>query len=237
MKKQKFSDLIVWENEQYLLINKPYDIATLDERDSSRPSILRMARDYCPSVKVCHRLDKETSGILLLAKDPEAYRHASIQFEHRLVEKVYHAIINGLPNWLEIQVNLPIAPSGKSHVRIDYEQGKPSETFFRVLQSFEAHTLVACMPHTGRMHQIRIHLAAIKSPIVADNLYGGAPIYLSSLKRKYKFKEEEAEEPISRRVALHARSLAFTDEAGNRIFAEATYPKDFRVMLQQLDRQ
>src|SRR6476469_110324 len=100
MIRPNFKDLIVFENDDFILINKPPYIATLDERNASARdnslSILRLAKAYSEDAQVCHRLDKETSGVLAIAKNPEAYRHLSMQFERRKVEKVYHAVVDGI---------------------------------------------------------------------------------------------------------------------------------------------
>jgi 23S rRNA pseudouridine955/2504/2580 synthase len=236
MKKPNFQDLIIFENENYLVISKPYDVATLDERDLSRYSILRLAREFYPDMQVCHRLDKETSGVLALAKHPEAYRHLSIQFEKRKVAKIYHAMVNGIHDFKEKVIAYSISPSGKSAVRLDALEGKKSKTIFDTLETYKKHTLVQCRPVTGRMHQIRIHLAAIKANIVADVLYGGKYFYLSEIKKGYRGKPDLDEEPFMKRVALHAYSLTFTDldETVREIIAP--YPKDFNAMVRQLEK-
>ncbi|HLK97256.1 MAG TPA: pseudouridine synthase, partial [Hymenobacter sp.] len=109
MKPFLFEDLIVSENDDYIIINKPPRVASLDERtpDRSGQSILRLAKAYHADAQLGHRLDKETSGILAIAKHPEAYRHLAMQFEHRQVTKRYHAITNGVHNFEGISVYLP----------------------------------------------------------------------------------------------------------------------------------
>ncbi len=95
MKVPKFADLILFENDDIIVVNKPPFISSLDEREGCDINILRLAKAYWADAQVCHRLDKETSGALIIAKNPEAYRTISIQFEKRQVKKVYHAIIDG----------------------------------------------------------------------------------------------------------------------------------------------
>ena len=92
------------------------------------------------------------------------------------------------------------------------------------------------MPITGRMHQIRIHLACLKAPIVADSMYGGKDIFLSELKKKFHLKQDTEELPLIRRVALHAHSLSFNLLDGSPIAVEAPYPKDFGVLVKQLEK-
>lgn len=188
--KQKIEDFILFENDDFIVINKPSGIATLDERkDVFAPAILRMAKEYSSDAQVGHRLDKETTGALIIAKNPEAYRHISMQFEHRETAKRYHAVVDGMHNWDGMLVNLPILPLKDGKVIIDRNKGKDAETWFQTLKVYKGFTLVECMPITGRMHQIRIHLTCLKAPIVADEMYGGPDVYVSDLKRNYHLKK------------------------------------------------
>ena len=232
----QLKDMILFENEDYVLINKPPHISSLDERTGEGTSILQIARDYYGDIQVNHRLDKETSGILALAKHPEAYRALSIQFEKRQVDKIYHAVVNDIHVLEGICVYLPIYPLTNGTVKIDRQRGKEAETYFDTLQLYQKHTLVQCRPITGRMHQIRIHLTALKAPIVCDPQYGGDYIYLSSIKRKFNLKKDTEELPLIQRVALHAYSLSFTQMNGERATVEAPYPKDFAVLIRQLEK-
>ena len=233
-----FKDLIIFENDDYILINKPPHIASLDERQADNSqSILRLAKEYADDAQLCHRLDKETSGVLAIAKNPAAYRHLSMQFEHRQLEKRYHAVVNGTHNFEMISVYLPIAMKRDgTMVAIDRQKGKEADTIFNSMKVYRNHTLVECMPITGRMHQIRIHLVCLKAPIVCDPTYGGEMIYLSDLKRKFNLKKETEEQPLIKRVALHAHSLTFKLLNEEIIKIEAPYPKDFEVLVKQLDK-
>ncbi len=237
--KLNFESLIVFENDDYILINKPPRVASLDERtpDKGGQSILRLAKAYHADAQLGHRLDKETSGILAIAKNPEAYRHLAMQFEHREVAKRYHAVVNGLHDFDGISVYLPISPvKDGTAVRIDREKGKVAETIFNTLKAYRRHTLVECMPITGRMHQIRVHLMCLKAPIVNDPTYGGEPIFLSQIKRKFNLKKDTEELPLIQRVALHAHSLTFNLLNGESATFVAPYPKDFDTVVKQLEK-
>lgn len=237
LKKTPFQDLILFENDDFFLINKPPHTATLDERhDDKGLSMLRQAKVYWEDAQVAHRLDKETSGVLAFAKHPEAYRHLAMQFEHRQVTKLYHAVGGGIHDFQGIIVNLPILPLKTGSVKIDKAEGKEAETVFNTLDVFKAHTLVECIPFTGRMHQIRIHLACLKAPIVMDEMYGGPPIFLSDIKRKFKMAKDVEEQPLISRVALHARALNFELLNGERQHVEAPYPKDMEALINQLTK-
>ncbi len=237
MKKSSFPDLIIFENEDFFLINKPPHTATLDERhDDKGESMLRKAKAYWPDAQVGHRLDKETSGVLIFAKHPDAYRHISMQFEHREVTKIYHAIVGGIHDFQGVLVNLPILALKIGVVKIDKTEGKLSETVFNTKEVYKSHSLIECIPFTGRMHQIRIHLKCLEAPIVMDELYGGPKIFLSDIKRKFKLAKETDEQPLISRVALHAKALNFALMNGERQMVEAPYPKDMEALIKQLEK-
>jgi 23S rRNA pseudouridine955/2504/2580 synthase len=235
MKQPDFKDLILFEDEDYIVVSKPPYIATLDERTNA-PNIKNMAKQYWPDSQVAHRLDKETSGVLAIAKHAAAYRHLAIQFEDRQVVKEYHAVVDGVHAFEDVNVYLPIYAQNNGIVKIDREKGKIAETFFNTIQAFKRHTLVQCNPITGRMHQIRIHLTCVKAPIVCDEQYGGKKIFLSELKRGFNLKKDTEELPLMRRVALHAYALTFQKMNGEEIKIVAPYPKDFDVLVKQLEK-
>jgi RluA family pseudouridine synthase len=232
--KIKFEDIVLFENENYVVVNKPAFIATLEDRSES-VNLLQLARQVYPDAQVCHRLDKETSGALAIARNPEAYRHLSIQFEKREVVKRYHAVADGLHQFSDFLVDAPILKQDDGTVRISNREGKPAQTWFNSLKSFRMHTLVECKPITGRMHQIRIHLSLSGAPIMGDTQYGGKLFYLSQVKRGFNLKKGTDEEPFMKRMALHAFSLLFQDLDGTAIEVEAPYQKDMAALLKQLE--
>lgn len=228
----KLQDILLWEDEHYLFINKPSHISTLEDRQDAY-NILQLAKKHEPDAQVCHRLDKETSGVLAIARNPEAYRHLSMQFEKREVTKIYHAVVDGIHDFKDQEVDAPILKMDDGTVKIS-RQGKQAQTFFRSLQSFRNHTLVECRPVTGRMHQIRIHLSMLGAPIVGDEMYGGKQLFLSSIKRGFNLKKFTEEQPLIKRMALHAFSLEFFDMGGVRRRVEAPYPKDIQALVRQM---
>ena len=231
--KLKFDDLILFEDENYVLINKPLFISTLEDRNTPE-NLLALAREKVEDAQVCHRLDKDTSGVLAIAKNPEAYRHLSMQFENRQVSKIYHAVVDGLHQFQNECVDAPILKQNDGTVRISRE-GKDAQTWFTSLESFKQHTLVECRPVTGRMHQIRIHLSLLKAPITGDEVYGGKIFFLSSIKRGFKLEKNTEERPLIKRMALHAHSLEFLNLNGEILKTVAPYPKDFQALLKQLN--
>ncbi|MGJ3236084.1 RluA family pseudouridine synthase [Marivirga sp.] len=227
--------LIIKESEDYIFINKPPFVSTLADRNDT-VTILSLVKKYNEDYQICHRLDKETSGVLLVAKNAEAYRNASIQFEHRQVDKTYVAIVDGLHQFQEETVNLPLHTTASGYVKISHRQGKNAKTIFNTIKTFKKHSLVSCKPETGRMHQIRVHLASLNASITGDETYGGQPLFLSSVKKKFNKGKDEEEQPIIKRFALHAQILSLTDIKGKFISAEAPYPKDIEVALKQLEK-
>lgn len=234
MKTQKLDikDLILFEDQNYFLVNKPPFLSTLADRNSP-VNLLALAREYESDAQVCHRLDKDTSGILAIAKNPDAYRHMSLQFEKRTVNKIYHAIVDGIHNFQDTLVDQPILKLDDGVVRLSRD-GKEAQTYFTSLQTFRMHTLVECRPVTGRMHQIRIHLTTLKAPITGDETYGGKPFFLSTVKRKFNLKKDTEEQPLVKRMALHAFALVFKDLAEVEHRIEAPYPKDFHALMRQM---
>jgi len=234
-KKTALEEITVFENDDFIIINKPPFISTLEDRNDA-DNILSVAKKKHLDAIVCHRLDKQTSGALLIAKNMSAYQHAAAQFEERKVAKVYHAIVEGRFIEDTIKVELPLSTSGSGKVRIDKRKGKPSETIFRPKQFFNHYTLVACKPITGRTHQIRVHLAHLGFPICGDTLYGGQPVFLSKFKKNYRLGKEKEEHPLFQRVALHAFSIKIAHLDGTEIFAECPYPKDIQMLVGKLDK-
>ncbi len=236
MAKLSLTPLILYEDDDYIVINKPPCVSSLADRTYAGPHILQLARDYYPQAQVGHRLDKETSGAMVLAKNPAAYTALCKQFEAQQVTKVYHAVLEGSHCFQAQQVEVPIAITHKHLAKIDLHNGKQATTIFTTLQNFSGYTLVSCQPITGRMHQIRVHTTTLKAPIVGDTQYGGQVLYLSTLKRHYRLKQHTEERPLTPRLALHAHLLGFVGRKNQKIAIQAPYHKDFSTLVKQLTR-
>jgi 23S rRNA pseudouridine955/2504/2580 synthase len=234
-KNPAFKDIIIQEDDDLIFINKPAFISSLDERDETSSSILKLAKKYNSELQLCHRLDKETSGIMVIAKYPEAYREMAMSFEARKVDKTYHAIVEGVLNVDAKPIKLPLGITKKGIAKVDVIDGKPAETIVTTLKMFGHFTLLACKPITGRLHQIRIHLASQNFPIVSDVTYGGHAPMLSRYKRNFKTSKFENEQTMMKRVALHAYALKF-EFKGKTYEVQAPYPKEFEVFLKLIEK-
>jgi len=225
---------ILYEDDNYLMLDKPAGVASLDEHIFTKPSMLRMLKAEFPEAQLCHRLDKDTSGCLLASKHPDAYRHAAILFEKRLVDKTYTALSCGAHSFDNLEVNLPILLSNK-RVKISKQDGKDALTIFNTVEKFKHFTVVECKPKTGRLHQIRVHLFSQNAPIVNDLLYNGKPPLMSEFKRGFRLsKDQEVEEPIISSIALHASRLAFDSIDGKRIDVVSPLRKEMEALLKIL---
>ncbi|MFM2358079.1 MAG: hypothetical protein RLY16_71 [Bacteroidota bacterium] len=230
---------IVFENDQFIAINKPSGMLTIPDREQSEPSLKDLLIQKFGSIFTVHRLDKDTSGLVVFAKNEGAHKFLSALFEGRQIEKYYLGLVQGSPTPAVGSIDAPIQEHAyiKGKMMI-HRNGKASLTDYEVLEDVSRIALVKFNIHTGRTHQIRVHAANIGHPILCDSLYGdGQPILLSKFKKNYKLsKHEEEERPILKRLALHSSRLLFTDEQGNRHELEAPLPKDMRALLQQLKK-
>jgi len=206
---------IIAETPQWLVVSKPPGWLTIPGRDSQRPGVgpapvlLEWARQKHPSLFVVHRLDRETSGVVLFARTEGDHRQANLWFQNRKVKKIYHCLAQGHPITPILKINLPIA-------------GASSITQVEVKASYQEGFLAQVLPRSGRRHQIRIHLSQQGFPIWGDTLYGGP--------RSITLGMTALTIP---RVALHASSLELP---GGEIF-KAGYSPDFIFWLAQLRKE
>jgi 23S rRNA pseudouridine1911/1915/1917 synthase len=228
---------IIAENDHFIVINKPPGLLSIPDREGKEASLKEILLQKYGQIFTVHRLDRETSGIIVFAKDPETHKFLSQAFEERTVEKYYQGIVNGTLAEKQKTIEAPIAENTvKRGVMIIHQRGKPAITDYEVLEDFGKFSLLQFRIHTGRTHQIRVHMQYVGHPLVCDELYGdGLPVKISSFKRNYKLsKNEEEEKPILARTGLHAQRLRFTDMEGNTYDLQAEMPKDMRALLQQL---
>jgi RluA family pseudouridine synthase len=231
---------VLLSDESILVVDKcPGLLSVPDRYDPDAPvasSIL--AKDW-GRLFVVHRLDKDTSGVLIYARNADAHRALSAAFESRAVSKVYRALVHGSPAWDETSCELPLSPDGDRLHRtiVDAHKGKPSATDFLVIARYKDFALVEARPSTGRTHQVRVHLSALGHPCLCDPFYGdGKPLLLSKLKKRWKGDPFD-ERPLLERAALHALRADFPHPvSGATVAVEAPLPKDMRAAISQLSR-
>lgn len=231
---------ILFQDDFLLIVDKPAGVLSVPGRDGGRGLTEIVAEQYKIEHKLflVHRLDRDTSGVMLLARSPDAQREMSRQFAQREVEKEYLALVRGQP---DEESGLVVAPIGE-HPRISGKMvagGKHprnAKTRWNLVEKLGAVSLVRCRPQTGRQHQIRVHMQLMELPLLVDPLYSETEaFYLSQVKPNYKASTRKEERPLIARLSLHAAALAFDHpQTGSRMRIEAELPKDFRSTLNQL---
>ncbi len=211
---------LLYIDDHLLVVAKPAGLPTLvDGYHPEAPFLVGVLKETYPALWVVHRLDRQTSGVMVFARTAAAHRLLNTQFEQRLAVKTYHALVQGVPAWENRSVHLRLRADGDRRHRtvVDHQRGKPAETDLLVLERFENCTLLQATPHTGRTHQIRAHLAALGHPVVSDPLYGGAML------------------PDLPRLGLHAFSIQLLHPtSGENMVFTASYPEDFNQAINLL---
>jgi 23S rRNA pseudouridine1911/1915/1917 synthase len=228
---------IIFENEDFVAISKPAGLLSIPDREGKEPSLKSWLKEKYGSIFTVHRLDRDTSGVIVFAKNEDSHKYLSMAFEERTMEKIYAGIVQGSLAQQKGSIDAPLMehPARKG-VMIVNKKGKASLTDYEVKEDLGLYSLVQFHLHTGRTHQIRVHMQSLGHPIVCDELYGDArPVLISSFKKNFRLsRSEEEEKPILQRLALHSQLLHFKDGKGVYHTLEAPLPKDMRAMLQQL---
>lgn len=237
---QKNNDFsVIYSDDDIVVLNKRSGILIAADRyNPDAPRLDLLAEQEFGRLYAVHRIDKDTSGLIIYARNPEAQKALSVQFEKREVHKTYHALVYGHPLWEDLHVDLSLLPDGDVRHRtvVDKRLGKKSITDFRLIGTCGGFSWIEAKPLTGRTHQIRVHLAANGLSIVCDPLYSGnqKPIRLSEIKRNWHGDEEE-ERPLLSRLALHAYKIEIKHpKTGETVSFTAPYPKDMDATRKQL---
>ena len=233
---------IVYEDDEIIVLNKQADLIVHPARGNRHGTLVNGLVYYSESLSsrggefrpgIVHRLDRNTTGVMVVAKTDTAHWRISRQFEQRRVKKTYLAIVHGMPELDADCINMPLGvhPRVREKYAIRPESGKEAITFYEVLERFQGFALMKMMPKTGRTHQIRVHLTYIKHPIVGDDMYGGKVVYPWQIKQG----QPELAEPIIARCALHASTLQFNHPATDKEMTfEAPLPDDMQILLDKL---
>ncbi len=229
---------VIHEDDTIVIINKKAHVLSIPDRfDPTKPNLSGLLRSRYGEIYVVHRLDMETSGIMVFAKTEEAHAHLSEQFESRSIIKKYLALCQH-----------PSEPSGTIHTSITEHRtkknmyiaslkGKEALTDYEVIKSLDRYALVSLRIHTGRTHQIRVHLKHIGAPLITDKKYGlSSEFFLSQIKR-IKFQRDKEESPLISRSALHSSTLTLTHPKTLKLETyEAPLPKDIKAVVYQLEK-
>ncbi len=236
---KKYSPEIVFENDSFVAVNKPAGLLSIPDREQTQTSLKDILLEKYGAIYTVHRLDRDTSGIIIFAKTEAVHKYFSKLFEGREIEKYYMGLVHGIPSPKKATIDAPIAEHGvQKGFYIVHQRGKPSVTDYEVIEENKMFSLVQFQLHTGRTHQIRVHCKNMGHPLACDELYGdGKPVLLSSIKKKYKLSKHDYEErPMLNRLALHSYRLKFTDADGKVIDLKAELPKDIRALMTQLQK-
>ncbi len=228
---------VLYEDPDMLVINKPAGISVHPGNPPRNDTVASWLISHYPAVRnvgdnpelrpgIVHRLDKDTSGVMLIAKNKEAFENLKNQFKERLIDKRYLALVFGKSKRKSGWIDFPIARSlkdptkqvalGKRNAHQQKTKPRPAKTFYRVKEEFKNYSLIEASPKTGRMHQIRVDLAVVGLPIVGD--------------RKYTQKTLKDTRGLKRQF-LHAQSIGFTNLEGEKVDVSAPLPPDLKKTL------
>jgi 23S rRNA pseudouridine1911/1915/1917 synthase len=233
---------IIYEDDDIIVLNKPSDMIVHPARGNTYGTLVNALVFHSDKLSsglgqfrpgIVHRLDKDTTGVMVVAKNDTAQWKIARQFEQRKTKKSYLAIVHGTPDLTADRINAPLGvhPKIREKYAIRPEIGKEAISFYEVVESFRGFSLLKMTPKTGRTHQIRVHLSYIKHPIVGDDMYGGKLVYPWQLADS----EPAVQEPVISRVALHASTLEFIHPTTKRVVKfEAPLPEDMQNLLEML---
>lgn len=236
--KKRFN--IIHDDEAIVIVEKAAKVLTIPDRYQPNMifNLYHELEKQFGKIFIVHRLDKETSGLLVFAKTEEAHKSLSAQFENRAVEKIYKVLVEGVMYGEDGVIDSPIGKHPSKPKMIITNKGKESLTHYKVVEKYRDYTLLDADIKTGRTHQIRVHFKSIGFPLAIDSLYGrNDSFYLSKVKRKYKTGKNEEERPLMSRTSLHAHRLVLDHPiSGERLTYVSELPKDFNAVVKQLGK-
>lgn len=227
---------IIYEDDDLLVANKPPGVTVIPDRFGKYKSLQGELEKIYGKLFTVHRIDRDTSGVICFAKNDVAHRHLSMQFQNHEVQKMYKAFVTGKMPYTTGDIDGPlIEHPAKPGTMMVSKHGKEALTIFEVEEEFKHASLLKIEIKTGRMHQIRVHMASVGHPLLVDEIYANTTaFYFSSIKKKYKQTAEE-ERPTIARLTLHAFQLTFLHPSKNEpITVSAPFPKDMETLLKLL---
>jgi len=212
---------VLFENDDIIAVDKPEKLASIPERNREKISLLKVLTETLQrKLYVVHRLDKQVSGVIVFAKNPQAHRYLNTLFEHRQVSKTYIALVQGVIADASGVIDKPLRRFGSGRMGEDADRGKACRTEFTVEERLPGCTLVRLYPLTGRKHQIRAHCFSIGHPIVGDTLYG-----------------DKALQKTFPRLMLHSAEIRFYFPSREQVRIESTIPKSFLEALAEIRKK
>jgi len=218
MENYDINNLKIYEDDDYIAFDKPSGLRSVPDRFNSEiPCLSRMAEDVFGNIFTVHRLDKDTSGVIVYAKNTDSHRYLNIAFDKGKVKKQYIALIDGIPEERNSRIELRIGENSKKKgtMIIDEQTGKESITDYKITEFFSNKCLVLVTPRTGRTHQIRVHFSAIGHPVMNDPLYG--------IKQ-------------GGRLMLHAYTIQFITRSKKEVRITAEPGNDFKNICEEFRR-
>ncbi len=234
---------IIYEDQYLVAVNKPANMVAHPARGYQSGTLVNAMMYHCQKLScgddpvrpgIVHRLDKDTTGVIVVAKDDEAHWRLALQFERRKIHKEYLAVVEGELELDSDRIDAPIGvhPHARERYAVRRETGRPASTVFQVIERLNGFTFVRLLPETGRTHQLRVHMSYLRHPIVSDTMYGARRITMGDL-----FKTDDAT-PIIGRFALHAHQLEFRHPiTGKDMKLQAPLPPDFQQLLETLRKR
>ncbi len=207
---------ILFQTDDVLAVDKPEGLPSIPGSGAEVCLLSLLSASFPEKLYVVHRLDKEVSGVMLFARNAAAHKLLNDQFSGRQVRKTYAALAHGIFAVDEGAIDRPLRQFGSGRMGVDVKRGKPSQTFFRVIERLKKFTLVEARPITGRRHQIRVHFYSLGHPLVGDLRYGDRLIQL----------------PFPR-LMLHAQHIEFRLPSGQEVTVESPIPASFRQVLEK----
>ena len=233
---------IIHEDEDMIVLNKQADILVHPARGNRHGTLVNALAFHSDQLSdglgefrpgIVHRLDRNTTGVMVVAKNNTTQWKVAKQFQNRQVTKTYMAVVHDTPDLTRDRINAALGghPKVREKYAVRPEKGKESITFYEVLEAFRGYSFMLLFPRTGRTHQIRVHLSHIRHPIVADDMYGGKLVYPWQLEDA----EPAVQDPVISRVALHAHSIEFVHPSTQKtVKFEAPLPPDMQHLLDLL---
>ena len=232
---------IIHEDDDIIVVNKQANLIVHPARNYKSGTLVNalvfhakqlstINADYRPGI--VHRLDKNTTGVMIVAKNDSAHWKLARQFSERTTQKTYLAVVHGVPQLTADRINEPIGTNPHEREKMAIRQdGKEATSFYRVLEEYRGYSLIELSPKTGRTHQLRVHMRYIKHPIVADEMYGGKIVYSWQIEDR----EPTPEDPLMNRVALHAWKLEIKHPTTNQLLIfKADPPEDIQNLIENL---